>query len=116
MIEHIKKMMDEQSGADKSGILRGIAGVLERLAEESNQIAEIILQDLRNEEMSLSKCAEKLTAEAKKKAVAIEGGRGYGMGQQEAETIIREFYGLSNISTAVKIEPAAKTYNLEDLI
>lgn len=68
---------------------------LKELCRASSHDAEIILQDLEIPEMSLAKAEEKIEALAKQREVR-HGNKGTGfVAPQEAENILRKFYGLT---------------------
>lgn len=116
MMDEIKKTMEEQKEKDKSGLSSAISFILLDLAEHSPKAAEIILQDLKKEEMSLTKCARKLMEEAKKQAKPINGGSAHWMRDAEARQIIKGFYGLTDLEEQEQTKPKKKTFSLEDLL
>ena len=77
------------------------------------QFAEIVLQDLENESMSITHCEKQIKAYADKH----RKGNSSCTPPVEAERIIREFYGLSDAPAAVAApvgSGSAKIVNLAD--
>ena len=84
---------------------------IKEICRESTEIAEIVLQDLSNPELSIIKAEAKIAAYARE-----HGSKKFGFcPPQEADRILREFYGLP--SRAVSPAPQkAKIVNLLDLL
>jgi len=85
MLEKLKEQMENcQFGGEAVGT------VLLKLCEGDPAAARLVEQDLENPDMSLDKCLETMRQTAKKKQKA----GCYYMPPEEAEKIIREFYGI----------------------
>lgn len=67
-----------------------VGDMLRTMVAGGGRGAELVAQDLENKEMSLKKCADKLTAYAREHQKA----GCYWMPPEEARRIIREFYGI----------------------
>lgn len=68
-------------------------------------LEEIVDKDLDVPEMSLTHCAKKIKARADEIHGSVKG-RCVCVPPDEAEAIIRKFYGLPEISTAPAVQPA----------
>ena len=73
--------------------------------------AEIVLQDLENESMSIANCEKKIKAFADKHKT----GNFSGVAPIEAERIIREFYGLSGTPAEVTAPVGGGSAKIIDL-
>ena len=96
MLEKLKEQMEKcKFGGEAVGT------VLLKLCEGDHAAAQLVEQDLENPDMSLHKCLETMRQIAKKKQKA----GCYYMPPEEAEKIIREFYGIPAAPQAAAMVP-----------
>lgn len=85
MLEKLKAQIEKGDGT-----IKAVGEILMRICETNQAAAEIVEQDLGNPDMSLEKCFAKMRETAQKK----QKNSCYYMPHEEAEKIIREFYGI----------------------
>lgn len=91
MEKHIVAELERQmKDVEKKSLAWAVGDMLRGLVAGGGIAAEVVAQDLENKEMSLKKCADKLTAYAREHQKA----GCYWMPPEEAGRIIREFYGI----------------------
>ena len=76
--------------APEKSLTRAVGDMLRDMAAVGGKAAELLAQDMKNKEMSIQKCADQLTAYAKKNQKA----GCYWMSQEEARGLICGFYGI----------------------
>ena len=107
----IAKITEQQQGKEGTAVF-GCGEQLKDICRECEANAELVLQDLENPDMSITKC------EAQIKAIADAKHKKHGGGSacvvpDEADEIIRKFYGLG-----AKVEAPASPgiISLEDFM
>lgn len=90
----IKEIEKQQEGKDGTHVFC-CGEDLKEILRKTPQAAELVLQDLEKEEMSIEKCAEKIKelADSKRK------GNFAFVSPAEAESVIRQFYGIPDAET-----------------
>lgn len=103
----------QQKGKEGTDVFVAGEQILD-ICRDREDAAEIVLTDLKNKEMTLEKAVEGIRAHAKQHR---SGNFGY-CSPQDAEKILRKFYGLPEAGDA-KPEPekkAGRIVNLMDFI
>ena len=111
----IEKITAQQKGLTEDDNVFGVGEQLKDICRESEAIAELVLADLDNTEMSITmaeKQLEKKADELHKK----KGGKKVRISLLLADKIIRDFYGLPPKGEAPPKPDAPKIINLEDLM
>lgn len=86
----IAELERQRKEAPEGSLTKAVGDMLWGMVTGGGIAAEVVAQDLENKEMSLKKCADKLTAYAREHQKA----GCYWMPPEEAGRIIREFYGI----------------------
>lgn len=86
----IAELERQRNEAPEGSLTKAVGDMLRGMVAGGGIAAEVVAQDLENKEMSLKKCADKLTAYAREHQKA----GCYWMPPEEAGRIIREFYGI----------------------
>lgn len=109
MLEKLKKQIEK--GDDN---IKKVGQILLEICEANRTAAEIVEQDLENQDMSIEKCFAKMRETARK---GQKGGCYY-MGDAEAEKIIREFYGIPKQPKKARVTSQHRTeiIDLADLM
>lgn len=103
-----EKIAEQQTGKEKTPVFY-VGEQIKDICRGDNKACEIVLQDLEKESMSIAECEKKIQAFAK-----TNGGC---TPPQEADRIIREFYGISNSQTLGNMgEKADNFVDLSDFI
>ncbi len=84
------KIAEQQAGKEKTAVYF-VGEQIKYICEQDSKACEIVLQDLENENMSISECEKKIHEYANKNGGCTP--------PPEADRIIREFYGISNSQT-----------------
>lgn len=87
----------QQKGKENTAVY-GVGEQLKEICSASEKAAEIVVQDLANEDMSISNCEKKIKALADERHKYSKSNSVY-VSPAEAEGIIREFYGLPDPSS-----------------
>lgn len=85
-----EKVSEQQKGKGKTPVFY-VGEQIKDICERDSKACEIVLQDLEKENMSISECEKKIHEYANKNGGCTP--------PQEADRIIREFYGISNSQT-----------------
>lgn len=99
MMEKLKAQIVKAEGGPK-----GVGQLLLEICKKEPAAVEIVEQDLENSDMSIEKCFLKMQNAARKKQK--EGC--YYMPPEEAEAIIREFYGIQGLAKEDREEKAGE--------
>lgn len=114
IMNDVKKAISEQQKGKEHTAVFMVGEQLKDIIADSEHFAELVLQDLKNPDMSLVKCEAKIKARADE-LHKKNGGSCACVNPKDAENIIREFYGLHETTT-----PAAasgnKIVSLADLL
>lgn len=111
--EAILQIEAQQKGKEHTAVYM-VGEQLKDIIRNSDHIAELVVQDLKNKDMSLEKCEAKIHARADELHKQY-GGNDACVSPKDAEEIIRKFYGLHK-STAPKSGGGKKIVSLMDLI
>lgn len=111
--EAILQIEAQQKGKEHTSIYM-VGEQLKDIIGNDDYLAELIVQDLKNKEMSLEKCEAKIHARADELHKQY-GGNCACVNPKDAEKIIREFYGLHK-NTAPTSADEKKIVSLMDLI
>lgn len=87
-----KAISEQQKGKEHTAVYM-VGEQLKDIIADNKHFAELVLQDLQNPDMSLSKCEAKIKARADE-LHKKHGGNSSCVNPKDAEDIIREFYGL----------------------
>lgn len=114
VINNTMKMITEQQKEKENTAVFMVGEQLKEIIGNSEQLAELVLQDLRNPDMSLEKCEKKIKARADELHKKNGGGSAC-VNPKDAEKIIRDFYGLHMTEiSAAEIRP--KVVSLAELM
>ena len=103
-----EKIASQQAGKEKTPVFY-VGEQIKDICEKDSKACEIVLQDLENEKMSIAECEKLIQAYAKKNGGCTP--------PQEADRIIREFYGISNSQTVGNMaEKSSDFVDLSDFI
>jgi len=103
-----EKISEQQAGKEKTAVFY-VGEQIKDICERDSSACEIVLQDLENEKMSIAECEKQIAAYAKKNGGCTP--------PQEADRIIREFYGISNSQTVGNMpEKSSDFVDLSDFI
>lgn len=113
MINTVIKQIEEQQTGKENTAPYYVGEQLKDIIRNNPQAAEIVGQDLKVKEMSISECEKKIKAYADKH----KAGNFAFVSPQQAEKIICEFYGIQTTAPAAeKSKTADKIVTLADLI
>ena len=103
-----EKIAGQQAGKEKIAVFY-VGEQIKDICERDSSACEIILQDLENEKMSIAECEKKIHEYASKNGGCTP--------PQQADRIIREFYGISNSQTVGNMaEKSSDFVDLSDFI
>ena len=111
----IEKITAQQKGYTEEDNVFGVGEQLKDICRESEAIAELVLTDLDNPDMSIEKAEEQI----EKKADEIQkkkGGKKVRISPLLADKLIRDFYGLPPKGEAPPKPDTPKIINLEDMM
>lgn len=111
--EAILQIEAQQKGKEHTAVYM-VGEQLKDIIRDSDYLAELAVQDLKNKDMSLEKCEAKIHVRADELHKQC-GGNCACVSPKDAEEIIREFYGLHK-STASTSGGGKKIVSLMDLI
>ena len=100
MIQQVIKAIEEQQKGKENTAVYMVGEQLKDICRDNPNAAELVIQDLRNEEMSIDKCEKQI----KKYADSHKKGNFACVPPDAAEKIICEFYGIHNTETAAESE------------
>ncbi|MGN0164372.1 MAG: hypothetical protein ACI4EA_12470 [Candidatus Ornithomonoglobus sp.] len=99
MIEKaIEKITKQQEGKEGTTVW-AVGEQLKDICRTTPGAAELVLQDLENENMSIDVCEKQIAARADELYKKVKGGK-VGVSPYEADRIIRKFYGLPDMPEA----------------
>lgn len=101
----IEKITAQQAGKEGTAVW-AVGEQLKDICRCTPKAAELVLQDLENKSMSISECEKKIKAYADELHTKSKGNS-VGVSFYKADEIIREFYGLPDISEEVQESPNA---------
>lgn len=104
----IDRLSEQQRGLGEDNKVYWVAEQIKDICRESEAIAELVYQDLANEQMSVKAVEKKIEAYAKKHGGCTP--------PQAADKIIREFYGLSPKGESPATAPAPNLIDINDFI
>ena len=110
MIQQVIKAIEEQQKGKENTAVYMVGEQLKDICRDNPNAAELVLQDLRNEEMSIDKCEKQI----KKYADSHKKGNFACVPPDVAEKIICEFYGIHKTETAAESKPGI--VSLTDLL
>lgn len=110
MIQQVIKAIEEQQKGKENTAVYMVGEQLKDICRDNPNAAELVLQDLRNKEMSIDKCEKQI----KKHADSHKKGNFACVPPDVAEKIICEFYGIHKTDTAAESKPG--TVSLMDLL
>lgn len=111
--EAVLQIEAQQKGKEHTAVYM-VGEQLKDIIGNDEHLAELVVQDLKNADMSLAKCEAKIHARADE-LHKQHGGNCACVSPAEAEKIIREFYGLHK-NTAPASDGGKKIVSLMDLI
>ena len=111
--EAIEKISKQQESLNKYTNASQLGEQLKNICRESENTAELVSTDLDNPKMSITECEKKIKARCDEIHKEIKGS-GVALPIDEAEAIIREFYGLG---AAEESEPQdAQVFDFADFL
>lgn len=111
--EAVLQIEKQQKGKENTAVFM-VGEQLKDIIADDERLAELVLQDLQNPDMSLVKCEAKIHARADE-LHKKNGGNCACVNPKDAENIIREFYGLHK-TTASAADNEYKPMSLADLL
>ena len=108
----IEKISEQQQGRENTAVYY-VGEQLKDICRSSDKVAEIVLQDLDNPDMSIVKAE----AQINKYADEHHGKeKCYCVTPDVAESIIKKFYGVENFETSSPKETKEDYINLDDFV
>ena len=104
----IDRLTEQQQGLSENDKVYWVAEQIKDICKESETNAELVFQDLENEQMSVKAVEKKIEAYAKQHGGCTP--------PQVADKIIRDFYGLPPKGEVVATESAPKLIDINDFI
>lgn len=108
----IRTISEQQKGKENTAVFM-VGEQLKDIIADNEQFAELVLQDLKNPDMSLEKCEAKIKARADE-LHKKNGGSCACVNPKDAENTIRAFYGLHQNTSEAASKP--KLVSLSDLL
>ena len=115
MFELLEEKIAEQQAGKEGTAVFAVGEQLKDICRDDASATEIVLQDLKSEDMSIAECEKKIKALADERHRKLKSNSVF-ISPREAEEIVRKFYGLPERKAADTAKPTRHVINLDDYI
>ena len=118
MLDLLSKRITEQQGQKGTAVYMVGEQLKDICRAGGSEVCDMVLKDLENPEMTLAKCEEEIQAFADELYKKLKGNK-VCVPPDEAERIIKEFYGISDVAnsqTPAKVDTNSGFLDLADFL